>query len=534
MVFRCSTIASRPAYLLAVTLFLFSISLKAAECESGKGITSNDVIGLAGRGDTLWMATFQEPARYALNTLWGNGALSDQVTTDSKWLSYSLGCKNYYVQNMALGDGALVVSFDTLRWREPNPLLLFKRVGELVQSQSVFFDWPQSLLLDTLAFMDVQGAVWVNGSFYFACTDGGVVKWEPQIDEKTVFVPGSIAGVALQGLEPPSGNFPDTLKRVIGVEQALSSVVVTTPSRIWRFTTEDQVWDSSLTSVISDSDYTFKRFEKAFARDDSTGVLYSLIAARKKGSKTDTLLFCKYNEQVQKWGCMLEQAPRALSFAPGGYMYMVFGKNTVRVYRDTLGSSGVKRNPVPVVDRSKFEPRLTPPHYGIDFPEYINDIMYIAKTDSSGYLWVASSEGLFLSEDEVPGKSSQDFMLVKRAPKVQAGLRQTYARPGILISDSWGTQESRSVFIYNLQKDARVTIKVYDFNMDLVKTIVDGKPRKAGKNGGPRGRSTVENEDHWDGRNLNGKMVAPGVYYYKITTDTGERAFGKLVVAKGK
>jgi flagellar hook assembly protein FlgD len=68
--------------------------------------------------------------------------------------------------------------------------------------------------------------------------------------------------------------------------------------------------------------------------------------------------------------------------------------------------------------------------------------------------------------------------------------------------------------------------------MDHVKTVISGKFRKAGSNGGPFGRSTVETEDFWDGKNENGKIVAPGVYYYKISTDSGERAFGKLVVAK--
>jgi hypothetical protein len=68
--------------------------------------------------------------------------------------------------------------------------------------------------------------------------------------------------------------------------------------------------------------------------------------------------------------------------------------------------------------------------------------------------------------------------------------------------------------------------------MDLVKTIIRKKFRRAGDNGGQHGRSTVESEDWWDGRNSAGKMVAPGVYYYRISTDIGERAFGKIVVAK--
>ena len=88
-------------------------------------------------------------------------------------------------------------------------------------------------------------------------------------------------------------------------------------------------------------------------------------------------------------------------------------------------------------------------------------------------------------------------------------------------------------FIYNIKADeADVTIRVYDYNMDHVKTVINKQRRYSGTNGGPLGRSTVESEDRWNGKNAQGRDCAPGIYYYKITTSSGERAFGKIVIAR--
>jgi flagellar hook assembly protein FlgD len=82
-----------------------------------------------------------------------------------------------------------------------------------------------------------------------------------------------------------------------------------------------------------------------------------------------------------------------------------------------------------------------------------------------------------------------------------------------------------------LAKASNVTIRIYDWNMDLVKTVISNKDRPAG-NDQANGRSTNPTEDTWDGTTDSGRRVAVGVYYYKITAQSGERSFGKIIVAK--
>ncbi|HMA66159.1 MAG TPA: hypothetical protein VKO63_13210, partial [Chitinispirillaceae bacterium] len=80
--------------------------------------------------------------------------------------------------------------------------------------------------------------------------------------------------------------------------------------------------------------------------------------------------------------------------------------------------------------------------------------------------------------------------------------------------------------------NANVTIRIYDYNNDLVKTVIEQQPRKSGTENAEYGRSNDKYKDVWDGTTAGGKVCAPGVYYFKITTDIGEHAFGKVVVAK--
>ncbi len=73
---------------------------------------------------------------------------------------------------------------------------------------------------------------------------------------------------------------------------------------------------------------------------------------------------------------------------------------------------------------------------------------------------------------------------------------------------------------YSLEKDALITVKVYDSNGEIVTTLLEDQPRN----------KLVEYSEVWNGKNDRGDMVANGVYFYLITTSTGETAAGKIAV----
>jgi hypothetical protein len=76
---------------------------------------------------------------------------------------------------------------------------------------------------------------------------------------------------------------------------------------------------------------------------------------------------------------------------------------------------------------------------------------------------------------------------------------------------------------YRPSRDAYVTIKIYDFNLDLVQTLVENAFREG----------EIEADiDIWDGKNDKGDVVANGVYFYNIKLDTGEDWWGKVALIK--
>lgn len=79
---------------------------------------------------------------------------------------------------------------------------------------------------------------------------------------------------------------------------------------------------------------------------------------------------------------------------------------------------------------------------------------------------------------------------------------------------------------YSLSTDVRVTIAIYDFAGRSVKLLVEDEARSGA---GETGRAGLCGEN-WDGRDERGDLVANGVYFYRITTSKGHRAFGKIVV----
>jgi hypothetical protein len=76
-------------------------------------------------------------------------------------------------------------------------------------------------------------------------------------------------------------------------------------------------------------------------------------------------------------------------------------------------------------------------------------------------------------------------------------------------------------FHYNIgQASSTVTLEVFDFGMNRVKTVL----RDAARGG------AVERDEVWDGRDETGSIVPNGVYFYRVTMGGGDPAWGKVMV----
>lgn len=153
------------------------------------------------------------------------------------------------------------------------------------------------------------------------------------------------------------------------------------------------------------------------------------------------------------------------------------------------------------------------------------DGVFVGLETTDDALWAGAENGLGRSPDE--GVSWRIIRDLIRTPSIDSGTfvgiggvpdssAVTYAAPNP-FSPSSG---DNALIVFSLAKEARGDIDIYDFASRKVRVLA----RDAVFTGG---------RDHrvaWDGRDDSGQSVANGVYFYRITLDSGPQAFGKVVV----
>ncbi|MGQ9558889.1 MAG: hypothetical protein ACUVTG_00515 [Candidatus Oleimicrobiaceae bacterium] len=142
---------------------------------------------------------------------------------------------------------------------------------------------------------------------------------------------------------------------------------------------------------------------------------------------------------------------------------------------------------------------------------------YCTTVGHDGYLWVGTADGLARTNNN--GFTWQ--ILRAYVPTGTAGAPRTYAYPNpfspMRHNQLGGDGYVR--FQYNTTRPTRVTIRVYDFALDLVATVVEHKARPVG-----------DFAEAWNGRNDRGDMVANGVYFYRLDIEGEGSYWGKVMI----
>lgn len=139
-------------------------------------------------------------------------------------------------------------------------------------------------------------------------------------------------------------------------------------------------------------------------------------------------------------------------------------------------------------------------------------------------LWVGAEHGLGRSEDE--GSTWSVIRDLIRTRTIDEGAfvstggvpdstALAYAAP-----NPFAPSRQTTTIVFSLSQDAEVSVAIYDFASSLVRTLAADAPFAGGG-------------DHrilWDGRDQDDQQVANGTYFYRIALNTGQRAFGRVVV----
>ena len=137
------------------------------------------------------------------------------------------------------------------------------------------------------------------------------------------------------------------------------------------------------------------------------------------------------------------------------------------------------------------------------------------KVNTTNYnIWVGSNNGLAkLSETNGFWEGTWKVYIASNEIKVD----ETYAFP-----NPFSPAQELVKIKYALSSDAEVTIRIMNFGMELVRTLIQNSQRGAG-----------ELYEFWDGKDESGSIVTNGVYFYRIDADgLSEPLFGKIMVLR--
>jgi len=161
---------------------------------------------------------------------------------------------------------------------------------------------------------------------------------------------------------------------------------------------------------------------------------------------------------------------------------------------------------------------LFPPISDAQTGERIYTTEFYSAYSEPGVVWTGSKDGMARTSNN--GFSWDIFRAFRQTDR--AGEPRTYAYPNPFSpkrhNELNGNGHVR--LQYNTTKDTYVTVKVYDFAMELVTTVCDNKYRpQAG-----------DYNEVWTGVNDYGDDVANGVYFYSVTIEGDGTYWGKVLI----
>jgi hypothetical protein len=145
----------------------------------------------------------------------------------------------------------------------------------------------------------------------------------------------------------------------------------------------------------------------------------------------------------------------------------------------------------------------------------LNASAYFSAESEGNTVWLGSDDGLARLRDNTSlWNGTWKVYFASQPLKTED---ETYAYPNPFSPK----QEQLKIKYSTGGKDASVTIRIYDFGMNYVRTIIQNAQRNRTLEGAP---------DFWDGKDEMGNIVPNGVYLYRVDIDSDNPNFGKVIV----
>ena len=145
----------------------------------------------------------------------------------------------------------------------------------------------------------------------------------------------------------------------------------------------------------------------------------------------------------------------------------------------------------------------------------LNTSVYFSAESEGNTVWLGSDDGLVRLVDNTSLWNGTWKIYFASQPLKAPD--ETYAYPNPFSP----RMEQLKIKYSTGGKEASVTIRIYDFGMNYVRTIIQNAQRNKDLEGAP---------DFWDGKDAAGIIVPNGVYLYRVDVDSDTPLFGKIIV----
>lgn len=140
------------------------------------------------------------------------------------------------------------------------------------------------------------------------------------------------------------------------------------------------------------------------------------------------------------------------------------------------------------------------------------NIFYSAASEDND-VWLGSADGLVRINESSAWNGNWKIYFASQPLKSNS---ETYAYPNPFSPG----QEQLKIKYSTGGTEANVTIRIFDFGMNYIRTIIQNAPRNRDLEGAP---------EFWDGLDDNGNYLPNGVYFYRIDINDNDPLFGKII-----
>ncbi|MBE0571447.1 MAG: hypothetical protein IH618_07875 [Ignavibacteriaceae bacterium] len=144
--------------------------------------------------------------------------------------------------------------------------------------------------------------------------------------------------------------------------------------------------------------------------------------------------------------------------------------------------------------------------------ELTTSIFYSAASDDE-YVWLGSNDGLARIIETSAYNGDWKVYFASQPLKSE---EETYCYPNPFSP----RQEQLKIKYSTGGAEAEVTIRIFDFGMNYIRTIIQNASRNRTLEGAP---------EFWDGLDDNGNYLPNGVYIYRVDINDEEPLFGKII-----